>query len=209
MSALPVRLAVQTLRANLLRTVLSTLGIVMGAASLSAVLALGDGAEAFARRRIEGEGLLSILLSAKTFDRIDGVRVPRTTPVQFTTSDLGALAETLGPGAGVTLRAQGRAPLADAGRSGGRPRRRPSTRRWPTGSAVAGTVAPIVVQAGRPLAAADLAGEAPVAVRVGAGGRAGRGRAGGGRRAGPRRRRRGACASSACCPSAPAATSPS
>ena len=52
MSALPVRLAVQTLRANLLRTVLSTLGIVMGAASLSAVLALGDGAEAFARRRI-------------------------------------------------------------------------------------------------------------------------------------------------------------
>jgi hypothetical protein len=77
-SALPVRLAVQTLRANLLRTVLSTLGIVMGAASMSAVLALGDGAEAFARRRIEGEGLLSILLSARTFDRIDGVRVPRS-----------------------------------------------------------------------------------------------------------------------------------
>jgi hypothetical protein len=96
MSALPVRLAVQTLRANLLRTVLSTLGIVMGAASLSAVLALGDGAEAFARRRIEGEGLLSIVLSARTFDRIDGVRVPRA-PVQFTTADVGALADTLGP----------------------------------------------------------------------------------------------------------------
>ena len=103
MSALPVRLAVQTLRANLLRTVLSTLGIVMGAASLSAVLALGDGAEAFARRRIEGEGLLSILLSARTFDRIDGVRVPRSAPVQFTAADVGALADTLGPGAGVTL----------------------------------------------------------------------------------------------------------
>jgi len=163
MSALPVRLAVQTLRANLLRTVLSTLGIVMGAASLSAVLALGDGAEAFARRRIEGEGLLSILLSAKTFDRIDGVRVPRTAPVRFTTADVGALAETLGPAAGVTLVRKAvlrwRTPLEAAAATP------PSEHAaLASGLAVAGTVAPIVVQAGRPLAATDLSGDTPVAV---------------------------------------------
>lgn len=40
-----IRLALATLRLNPLRTSLSTLGIVMGAASLAAVLALGDGAE--------------------------------------------------------------------------------------------------------------------------------------------------------------------
>jgi putative ABC transport system permease protein len=163
MSALPVRLAVQTLRANLLRTVLSTLGIVMGAASMSAVLALGDGAEAFARRRIEGEGLLSVLLSARTFDRIDGVRVPRAAPVQFTAADVGALADTLGPGAGVTLVRKAvlrwRTPAEAAAATPP-----PEHAALANGLAVAGTIAPIVVQAGRPLAGADLAGGTPVAV---------------------------------------------
>jgi putative ABC transport system permease protein len=163
MSALPVRLAVQTLRANLLRTVLSTLGIVMGAASLSAVLALGDGAEAFARRRIEGEGVLSVLLSAKTFDRIDGVRVPRATSVQFTAADVGSLVDTLGPGAGVTLVRKAivrwRTPAEAAA-----PLPPPEHAALANGLAVAGTVTPAVVQAGRPLAAADLADATPVAV---------------------------------------------
>jgi len=163
MSALPVRLAVQTLRANLLRTVLSTLGIVMGAASLSAVLALGDGAEAFARRRIEGEGVLSILLSARTFDRIDGVRVPRTTPVAFTTADVGALADTLGPTAGVTLVRKSvlRWRTAAEAAAATPPAEHAATA---SGLAVAGTVTPTVVQAGRPLTGTDLAGEATVAV---------------------------------------------
>jgi putative ABC transport system permease protein len=163
MSALPVRLAVQTLRANLLRTVLSTLGIVMGAASLSAVLALGDGAEGFARRRIEGEGLLSIVLSARTFDRIDGVRVPRTAPVAFTTGDLGALADTLGPAAGVTLvrKAVLRWRSAVQAAAATPPAEHAA---MASGLAVAGTVAPMAVQAGRSLAAADLRGETPVAV---------------------------------------------
>lgn len=56
----PVRLAVQTLGANPLRTALSTLGIVMGAASLSAVLSLGDGAEACARLGPRAGGGLSV-----------------------------------------------------------------------------------------------------------------------------------------------------
>ena len=40
-------IALGTLRANPLRTVLSTLGIVIGAAALVAVLTLGDGMERF------------------------------------------------------------------------------------------------------------------------------------------------------------------
>jgi putative ABC transport system permease protein len=163
MSALPVRLAVQTLRANLLRTVLSTLGIVMGAASLSAVLALGDGAEAYARRRIEGEGMLTILLSARTFDRIDGVRVPRASPVQFTAADVGALAGVLGPGAGVTLVRKAILRWRTAAEAAAMPASVEHAA-LVNGLASAGVVAPGMVQAGRPLAAADLAGDSPVAV---------------------------------------------
>ena len=53
-----VQAGLQTLRANPVRTTLSTLGIVMGAASLVGVLSLGDGAEAFARQQIERNGLI-------------------------------------------------------------------------------------------------------------------------------------------------------
>jgi len=47
-----------------LRTCLSTLGIVMGAASLVGVLSLADGAEAFARRQIELNGLQAVIVNA-------------------------------------------------------------------------------------------------------------------------------------------------
>ena len=72
-----IRLALQTLRANPLRTTLSTLGIIMGAASLAAVLSIGDGAEAFARQRLEREGMQVVVLTPKTSDLVDGQRVPR------------------------------------------------------------------------------------------------------------------------------------
>jgi putative ABC transport system permease protein len=167
MWTLPARLAVQTLRANLLRTVLSTLGIVMGAASLSAVLALGDGAEAFARRRIEGEGLQTILLAAKTADRIDGVRVPRPHPAQFAPADADSLAAALGSGAGVTLVRKAvlrwRTP-SEAAANPAAGAARPEHAAVAQGLLVSGTVASPTVQAGRPLSPAELAGEAPVTV---------------------------------------------
>jgi putative ABC transport system permease protein len=163
MSTLPVRLALQTLRANLLRTVLSTLGIVMGAASLSAVLALGDGAEAFARRRIEGEGLQTILLSAKTADQIDGVRVSRADPVRFTPADAGTLAAALGAGSGVTLVRKAvlrwRTPAEAA--AGAAAAEHAAVAQ---GLAVSGVVEPAAVQAGRALSPADLAGGVSAAV---------------------------------------------
>jgi putative ABC transport system permease protein len=101
--SMPIRLALQTLRANPLRTALSTLGIVMGAASLSAVLALGDGAEAFARRRLEAEGLQTVLVTARTADQVDGVRVPRATVVRLGPPDVAALAGVVGPTVGIAL----------------------------------------------------------------------------------------------------------
>ena len=102
-----IRLALQTLRANPLRTALSTLGIVMGAASLSAVLALGDGAEAFARRRLEAEGLQTVQIASRTADQIDGVRVARAQIVRLGAADAAAIAAAGGPGVGVTLAGRG------------------------------------------------------------------------------------------------------
>src|SRR5262245_57351572 len=103
----PIRLALQTLRANPLRTVLSTLGIVMGAGSLASVLSLADGVEAYGRRRLESEGLQTVLVTPVTSDLIDGLRVPRAGVVRLTADDAAALARLAGPGAGVTLTARG------------------------------------------------------------------------------------------------------
>jgi putative ABC transport system permease protein len=72
-----MRIGFDTMRANPVRTVLSTLGIVMGAASLVGVLSLADGSEAFARRQIERNGLQAVLVSAVTNDTVDGVLIPR------------------------------------------------------------------------------------------------------------------------------------
>src|SRR5688500_20177027 len=78
-----VRLAFETLRLNPLRTALSTLGIVMGAASLAAVLSLADGSERLARESIEREGLSSIVLRPETDRLVDGLRVPQTNCPSF------------------------------------------------------------------------------------------------------------------------------
>ena len=132
--SVPVRLALQTLRANPLRTVLSTLGIVMGAASLAAVLSLADGAELFARRRLEGEGLQAVMAAARTTDLIDGLRVPRASVVSFTAADADTLSAAAGPAVAVRLVARGFVRWRDtpSGRESGRARagRRRSGRRY-------------------------------------------------------------------------------
>jgi putative ABC transport system permease protein len=51
-SLILVSLAIQTLRANILHTLLSTLGLVIGVAALVAILSLGDGLEQYAREQI-------------------------------------------------------------------------------------------------------------------------------------------------------------
>jgi putative ABC transport system permease protein len=104
-----VRVALDTLRANPMRTLLSTLGIVMGAASLSAVLSLGDGMERFARETVELEGMQLVSLSPRTGDTIDGVLVPRTDFPIFSLADADELETRLAGRAGLAVMVQGSA----------------------------------------------------------------------------------------------------
>ncbi len=151
-----VRIALETLRANPLRTLLSTLGIVMGAASLSAVLSLGDGAERFAREQIQDEGLETVSLLAKTADTIDGVRAPRLDYPVFSREDAEALAAEVPDAARVVLAVEG------TGLSG-----QPGSRRgvFITGlDTVRGTGTGLRVAAGRDLSAAEMGNGDAVAV---------------------------------------------
>jgi len=102
-----VRVAVQTLRANPVRTLLSTLGIVMGAASLVGVLSLGDGAEAFARQQIERRGVQVIVVAPRTTDSIDGLTVPRSSYPTFREDDLRALSAAVMRGSAVVMTVEG------------------------------------------------------------------------------------------------------
>ena len=103
----------ETLRVNPLRTILSTLGIVMGVASLVAVLAIGDGVERFVRDQIEETtDLQSIAVVPRLFDEVDGVQLRRSGgyPV-FTLADGDGLAAALGDAATVVPQTQGQARL--------------------------------------------------------------------------------------------------
>jgi putative ABC transport system permease protein len=111
--------AFETLRANPLRTALSTLGIVMGAASLAAVLSLGDGAGRFARERIAREGLQSLDVVPRTADVVDGLRVPRSGYPVPSAEDARDLASELGRGASVVLVMEGTGLLTIDGRQRG------------------------------------------------------------------------------------------
>lgn len=72
-----LQVALGTLRANPLRTALSMLGIVIGAASLVAVLTLGDGMERFGRQQIAGTtDLQSVVLEPRTAEIIDNQAYP-------------------------------------------------------------------------------------------------------------------------------------
>jgi putative ABC transport system permease protein len=74
-SAVPIGL--DALRTNPLRTLLSTLGVIIGVASLVAVLSLGDGMERMARAEIERTtDVQTVSVSSKTSEQIDGKRYP-------------------------------------------------------------------------------------------------------------------------------------
>ncbi len=106
-----VRVALETLRRNPLRTALSVLGIVMGAASLTAVLALGDGMEAFARRSIEREGWQVVQVSPITEGRVDGLVVPHDDYPIFTADHAEQMRGLAGDGTRVELVMDGTAML--------------------------------------------------------------------------------------------------
>jgi putative ABC transport system permease protein len=99
-----LRVGVETLRANPLRTLLSTLGVIMGVGALVSVLSLGDGVEHYARRQIERTtDLQTITISPSRFRNVDGVPVENTDVPAFTTADVDSLQRVLGPGKVVAL----------------------------------------------------------------------------------------------------------
>ena len=90
----------EALFANPLRTLLSTLGVIIGVASLVAVLSLGDGMQAAARSQAERlTGVQTVMLTPKTTEQVDGVWVPiRNYPVFTPTDAADAQAATRAPG---------------------------------------------------------------------------------------------------------------
>ncbi len=105
-----VAIGLETLRANPLRTILSTLGVVIGAGSLVAVLALGDGLERFGRQQIEETtDLQSVVLSPRTSLIVDGQVFPIDSYPVFSLADAESLLASVpeAQGASITLTGQG------------------------------------------------------------------------------------------------------
>ncbi|MEQ8525792.1 ABC transporter permease [Gracilimonas sp.] len=89
-----VSIALQNIKANPLHTFLSTLGIIIGVASLVAILALGDGLEQTGREQIETTTSVQMMtITPKTVDIVNDVRVPRDTVYQFGIAEARALEE--------------------------------------------------------------------------------------------------------------------
>jgi putative ABC transport system permease protein len=110
LSLASIRIGLQTLRSNPLRTVLSTLGVIMGVASLVAVLSIGDGIELYARTQIERTtSLQTVAVAPRMYDRVDGMSIPRTGWPRFDVADADALRAVVGNRGDVSITAQGRA----------------------------------------------------------------------------------------------------
>ena len=96
--------ALGTLSAHPLRTTLSTLGVVIGVASLVAILALADGLEAYARLQIATTtDLQGIVVRPRTFEVRDGIRIRRDPITDITDGDVAALRDRIGVAADMTL----------------------------------------------------------------------------------------------------------
>jgi len=75
--ATAVAVSVDTLKVNLLRTLLSTLGVIIGVASLVAVLSLADGMERTMRTEIERTtDVQTVSIAPRTSEIIDGTTYP-------------------------------------------------------------------------------------------------------------------------------------
>jgi len=99
-----LRVGFDTLRANPLRTLLSTLGIIMGVGALVSVLSLGDGMERFARSQIERTtDLHTISVTPSLFRTVEGQRFPRTDVVRLERDDADSVRTLAGADATVTL----------------------------------------------------------------------------------------------------------
>ena len=96
--------AFQALRQHPLRSLLSTLGLVIGVASLVAILSLADGLERYAREQVATTtDLQTITITPVTTERVDGVTLRRDDIPVPTPDDAASLADHLGNTAATAL----------------------------------------------------------------------------------------------------------
>jgi len=97
-------IALQTLRANLFHTLLSTLGIVIGVAALVSILALGDGMEAFARKQISGTTTLQFIqIVPEKGEQIEGVWMTKAQVPVLTETHFAELEQKMGDRANLIM----------------------------------------------------------------------------------------------------------
>ena len=102
--------AIGALRANLFRTLLSTLGIVIGVGALTAILALGDGMERFGREQVASTTSLStVYIEPHTTIEVDGLVMQKEYIPIIHYDDLSSLTAGLSATDTVVLRTQLRA----------------------------------------------------------------------------------------------------
>ncbi|HET9132995.1 MAG TPA: ABC transporter permease [Gemmatimonadales bacterium] len=112
MTTAAIAAGLRALAANPLRTLLATLGVIVGTAALVAVLAVGDGVEAYARDQIAATtDLQSAAIVPSTDRNADGIRLPRTDTLVFTPASADSLARRLPVGTGVAAMRRGAARL--------------------------------------------------------------------------------------------------
>jgi putative ABC transport system permease protein len=88
-----LRVGFEALRVNPLRTILSTLGVIIGVASLVAVLSLGDGMERAARGQLlSTTPVQSIALTSKVTELVDGDFFPLPDTMALASEDAAAIA---------------------------------------------------------------------------------------------------------------------
>jgi len=158
-AASSLRVGFDTLRANPLRTLLSTLGIIMGVAALVSVLSLGDGMERYAREQIERTtDLQTVSVTPSLFRMVDGQQFPRTDVVGLTREDAAAIGNAVGAYGTVSMMLTGQALVTT---------RADTT---PPAAQVVGTLADAVQQLAAPVAAGrfftedEVRRDAPVVV---------------------------------------------
>ena len=158
-AASSLRVGFDTLRANPLRTLLSTLGIIMGVGALVSVLSLGDGMERYARQQIERTtDLQTVSVTPSLFRTVDGQRFPRTDVVSLTRYDADAAGALVGAKGTVNMILSGQALVTT---------RADTT---PHAAQVVGALANVLADLPAPLAAGrfftddDVRREAPVVV---------------------------------------------
>ena len=101
------RTGAAALRANPVRALLATLGVVIGSAALVAVLAVSDGVEQYARVRVARQGFDRLVVRPQTADSLDGQWIPRARLAPLGTGELERLATTLQEGERAVLATQG------------------------------------------------------------------------------------------------------